>query len=566
MVGSVVLVAQVLRSQARPLPGDRAPNPTTAAGKAGLFALIGLGVADPPWVGAWSGTVFVLALVSLAVYAGWRRGEVGRRVAAGVAASWAALPLSWAIGAGDALPELSILTPALAAMSTSSALQDESGPLDVLLLSPARFLVASFAILCAAGGLALSLPIMSTAAPLRGIDALFTATSAACVTGLGVVDTGTAFSGLGQGVILVLIQVGGLGIMTFASAAAVFAGRRLSLRQESVTADLLGADARQDLRGALRNVLVVTFVSEFVGAVLLTVSFMARGDTFFRAAWRGVFTSISAFCNAGFALQADSLVGYSTAPDVLAVVAALIVVGGLGPAVVVLGPGWWAGRVRSVHVGLVLASTALLLVVPGVLFLAWEWNASLASYGVFHKVTNAAFQSVTLRTAGFNSVDLTATTAPTWTLMLFCMFVGGSPGSTAGGIKTTTLAVLALAAGAAIRGRESAIAFGRRIAHRTVYEAMAITGAGFGSALLAVFALQMTQDIPYRELLFEVVSALGTVGLTLGGTAALDDVGKVVIMACMFAGRVGPVTLFALLATRESSGVGHHPVAPVPVG
>lgn len=437
---------------------------------------------------------------------------------------------------------------------------------DLTLSSPARAMVLGFLGVCTTGAVLLSLPFAAEGPRVALIDAAFTAVSAACVTGLGVVDTPGSYSFAGELVIVLLIQVGGLGIMTFASAAAIFLGRRLSLSQERAAAELLGPGARSDLRGSLRVVLLVTAVCEALGALLLLPAFLLRGDDLGGALWRAVFTSVSAFCNAGFALQSDSLIGYADSPWILFVVSLLIILGGLGPPMVVALPRLWRGR-GSLQARLVFVTTVSLLIAPTVLYAALEWRASLAALGPLDKLVNAWFQSVTLRTAGFNSVDLTLITPATWTLMIVAMFIGGSPGSTAGGIKTTTLAVLVLAVVAAVRGRSEAHAFGRRLSHRTVYEAAAIASAGLLSVIVALMVLQVSQPISLDLALFEVVSALATVGLTLGATAELDSVGKIVIMACMFAGRVGPLTLFVFLSDRSrESSAPRPPIESVPVG
>ncbi len=438
--------------------------------------------------------------------------------------------------------------------------------LDLVLDSPARLLVLSFALLGGVGALLLELPFASTGpGSIALIDAVFTAVSASCVTGLAVLDTPTAFTLFGQVVILALIQFGGLGIMTFAAAAAVYLGRRLGVREEALAANLIGGpSARDDLGGALRTVFRVTLWAELIGAVLLAPLFIAHGDGVPMAVWRAVFTSISAFCNAGFALQTDSLISYQGSPGILLTVSALIALGGLGPPVVVAAPLLLRGR-GSLHAKLAIAATAVLLVVPALFFLVIEWEGTLAGMGVVDKLANAWFQSVTLRTAGFNSIDFAAIHPATWTVAILCMFVGGSPASTAGGIKTTTVATLVLAVVAAGKGRSEASAFGRRIPHRTIYEAAAITTVGVLSAVAALVAIQVTQPIALDHAVFEVASALGTVGLTMGATAKLDGIGKVLIVLCMFAGRVGPLTLFIFFVGQSKLGR-RYPLETVQVG
>ena len=243
---------------------------------------------------------------------------------------------------------------------------------------------------------------------------------------------------------------------------------------------------------------------------------------------------------------------YQHDPLILHVVALVIIVGGLGPVVVVGLPEWLRTRRVALQSRLVVWTTALLLVLPAALIALVEWSNTLAAMTPVDKLTNAWFQSVTLRTAGFNSIDLAQVEPSVLTVMMALMFVGGSPGSTAGGAKTTTLAVVVLAIAAAARGRSEAQALGWRIPHRTVYEAAAILGVGLGAVLMMLVMLQLVQAMPYEVALFEVVSALGTAGLSIGGTGELDGVGKVIITVCMFIGRVGPLTLFIFLAGHRA--------------
>lgn len=435
--------------------------------------------------------------------------------------------------------------------------------LDAILVDPSRTLVATFLFGGVVGGFLLALPIASqTNASIGLLDALFTSFSAICVTGLIVVDTPTVFSSFGQAILLVVIQVGGLGIMTFSTAAILLMGKRMSLKHEITAAALLQTQSRDQMKAMLGRVLMVTAIVEGLGAVLLTAGFWAHGDTFGTALWRGVFTSISAFCNAGFALQTDSLVPYQTNPFVLVTISLLIVIGGLGPVVVTDMWRWRPGKSLGLQSRLVLWTTAILLVVPSVLFLALEWRQTLASMGILDRVTNAWFQSVTMRTAGFNSIDLAAMVPASYSIMLLLMFIGGSPGSTAGGAKTTTMAVLALQLRSVIRGEDHAEVFGFRLADVTTRRAMGVAFMGFLAFLTTLLALQTTQNIGLREVVFETISALGTVGLSIGATAQLDEIGKVIVMFAMFAGRVGPLTLLMFLGSRaEGRRLGRPEVA-----
>ncbi len=438
---------------------------------------------------------------------------------------------------------------------------------DTVLSQPARLLVVTFLALCVLGTLLLSLPIASTrAAGISAVDGAFTAVSAVCVTGLIVLDTPNDFTGFGQAIILLLIQLGGLGIMTFSTAALGLLGRRLSLRHEGAVASVLSVEGRNDLFRALRSLLAVTFTAEAAGLAILAPLFMWEGDVLPQALWRALFTSVSAFCNAGFALQSDSLVQYQRNPLILHVVALLIILGGLSPVVVVALPDVLRGRRISAQAKLALTASAALLASGAFAITAIEWNNTLAGLSFFDRLHNGWFQSVTLRTAGFNSIDIAAVHPPVLTLMMIWMFIGGSPGGTAGGIKTTTAALLVLAVVAAIRGRWDVIAFRRRIRPETVYKAAAIATLGLVTLLMVVVALQLTQDLSGGVAPFEAVSALATVGLTIGGTARLDEVGKIIIMTAMFSGRVGPLTLFLFLSGRFEKTSLEFPEERVDVG
>jgi trk system potassium uptake protein TrkH len=434
---------------------------------------------------------------------------------------------------------------------------------------PARFLVVTFAALCLIGTVVLALPVSAVSGQGIGlIDAAFTAVSAVCVTGLTVLDTPRMFSTFGLVAILILIQLGGLGIMTFSTAAMRFFGRRMSLRYEGMVASMMSAQDRSRLHLAARQLLLFTAVTEGIGALLLAALFWELGEPVGAALWQGVFTSISAFCNAGFALRSDNLMAFQAEPAVLHVVALLITAGGLSPIAVAALPVLVTGpRARvSVQVKLGLVTTAILLVAGTALILAMEWNNTLAGMSTGDRIHNAWFQSVTLRTAGFNSIDLTALRPETLSVMMIAMFIGGNPGGTAGGLKTVTAALLFLAVVAAIRGRANAAAFGRRITHKSVYRAAAIATVGVMAVLGALVALQITQPLSSRLAIFEVVSALATVGLTIGATPLLDGVGKVIIMVCMFVGRIGPLTLFMFLHEQVDRPLWLRPEEDVDVG
>ncbi|ACY16540.1 TrkH family potassium uptake protein [Haliangium ochraceum] len=527
----------------------------------------------------------VSLLAALGIIAGWLRREYRRyRWRAWIfiaTAGCAAAAVAAAALAGSARVDALMLVPGAACLLLPMVTRPGLGRMDwwePILGHPARFLVVSFAGLCVLGTVLLALPVALEAdvpgvlpgAGLPLVDAAFTAVSAVCVTGLGVVDTPHTFGRLGELILLVLIQLGGLGIMAFSTAALGLLGRRMSLRYEGMVASLMSAQDRNRLHGATRQLIGFTLLTEAVGALVLALLFWQQGDDVASALWRGLFTSVSAFCNAGFSLQSDSLIPYQAAPAILHVIALLIIAGALSPAAALAVPELVRRRKArvSAQIKLALVTTAALLFGGALLMLTMEWDASLAGMSALDRVHNAWFHSVTLRTAGFNSTDLATTRPETFTVMLVWMFIGGNPGGTAGGAKTVTAALMILAVVAAIRGRAQAHAFGRRISHASVYRAAAIVTVGVLSVLGAVIALELTQaaELTPRMAIFEVVSALATVGLSIGGTALLDEVGKVVIIACMFMGRVGPLTMFMFLQSRSAEDHWQRPEEEINVG
>ncbi len=447
-------------------------------------------------------------------------------------------------------------------------------------LSPARLFVASFAGMVLVGTVGLRfLPGLCTADGLDWLDALFTATSAVCVTGLIVVDTAEFFTPAGQGVLLLLIQAGGLGILTFSSLAAVLLGRRLSLGQELLVSEASRHSPRVDIRRLLKGVLVFTFMSEIVGAVVLTFLWAPRLG-FGGAAGAAVFHSISAFCNSGFSTFSDSLVGWRESPAVLAVVAALLVIGGIGFLTLVEVRLLGAARLRrrrfrvSLHSRIVLAVSATLLLGGAAMFAFLEWNGALAGLSTVDRWMNGLFMSATARTAGFATIDYAQATEGTSFLTMVLMFIGGAPGSTAGGVKVTTLAVILLFATARLSGRRDASVWARSIPGETVRRALELAliaflvisfglfvlaalgsggaagaGASGGADALAELGPPDASTDSFHAHAFEVVSAFNTVGLTMGATSELSPGGKWIVILLMFLGRVGPLTFIGAIAT-----------------
>jgi len=441
--------------------------------------------------------------------------------------------------------------------------------LDTFYRRPAYLVMASFMVLIGLGSLFLSFPVASAgSAPVQPVDAIFTATSAACVTGLIVLDTPTAFSTFGQVVILLLIQVGGLNIMVLSAFAAVVLGRSLGLRGEGAMRDILDLQPARSVRRLVAFIGVGTLAAEALGAAGLAALYGRHGYGPASAIWHGIFHAVSAFCNAGFSLHSDSLIRFARDPAFLFLMATLITVGGLGFGV--LNYGWirLTGRRRgshAVHARIVLAASVLLVIGGALVYGFSEWNNSLAGLPALDRVANSLFQSVTQRTAGFNSVATDNLNPATVLAMLVWMFIGASPGGTGGGIKTTTAVVL-IGSVMAILGRRSQIVlFRRRMSLGTINRSTAIATVSFIVVTGGAFALLATQAQPFESLFFEAVSAFGTVGLSLGSTAELDGVGKVIIMVLMLAGRVGPLTL-ALLVGRVAASRVSHPDARIMVG
>ncbi len=442
-------------------------------------------------------------------------------------------------------------------------------------LSPAQVLALSFAGLIATGTVLLSLPAASAgrhALPLA--DALFTSTSAVCVTGLIVVDTPKAFSGFGQAVLLVLIQAGGLGYMTLSTAAVVALGRRLSMRERLALKQALNLDTMEGLVRFTLMVLRLTAAFELAGALVLTARWM--GDFgFARAAYLGLFHAVSAFNNAGFSLFSTNLTAYRGDPVVTLTIAGLVICGGLGFLVLSeLGRGRrWA--LLSVHTRLVLIVTACLLGV-GTVAVFWLERANPATLGPLgpgEAWLAAFFQAVTPRTAGFNTVDIGSLTPPTLLLLLVLMFIGASPGGTGGGVKTSTFGVALAALWATVRGESDTILFRRRVPPEVVARAFLVCFLAFLALNAVTLALLAVEHRPLLPTLFETTSAFGTVGLSIsppGGVVSLSGeftpLGKLLVTAMMFMGRVGPLTLAIAVVGRRSVPRLRYPEARVLIG
>ena len=414
------------------------------------------------------------------------------------------------------------------------------------------------------GSILLSLPIAATTQNIAYIDALFTATSAVCVTGLIVLDTPNDFTLFGQIVILVLIQLGGLGMMTFASALVLSLGSRLSIRSRHGLTSTIGSTPAVTTGSLIRSIILTTVLFEGIGAAILFFGFRQTAGTS-EALYHAIFQSVSAFCNAGFSTFSDSLEGFQSEPLVLLPIAGLIVAGGLGFVVI----HELANKVRepqlrlSLHSKLCLVSSVLLIVVGGIAFFVSEYGNSLGEMSQPVKVMNALFQSITTRTAGFNSIPQISLTEFSILMTILFMFIGGCPGSTAGGVKTTTVAIIGILGWRRLTGYRSLTAFRSAIKEDSASRALAILVTG-GVVVVAAFAAfivaegrSLSHEVArgnFVESLFEVVSAFGTVGLSMGKTGMLDGAGKVIVILLMFTGRVGLLTLVLALARPTRVG------------
>ncbi len=435
-------------------------------------------------------------------------------------------------------------------------------------ISPPQLLIGSFFLLILAGCLGLMyLPGLYRGPGLSWTDALFTSTSAVCVTGLIVVDTATYFTPAGQAFLLLLIQLGGLGMLAFTSLIIQILGFRASLRSESLTHNSRHGSPLVNLRRLTRDIVLFTFLIESVGAGALCLLW-GRRVGWDEAWWPAVFHSVSGFCNAGFSINSDSLIGWQSSSLTLLVLAALIMAGGLG--FVTMEEAWLTMRPRkhrefrrlSLNSRLILVTTLVLVLFPWPIFAAFEWNGQLKNLSLGDKISNALFLSVTPRTAGFNSLDYTQASDGTNFLTMLLMAVGGAPGSTAGGIKVTTFALVVLAAWSRWRGLETTVFANRSIPSDTVQRATGLVVLAAVVMALGTFALMVTEppnatQSTFLQRSFEVVSAFNTVGLSLNETPGLSTAGRWVVILLMFLGRVGPMTMAAALVV-EHARVAHY--------
>ena len=423
-------------------------------------------------------------------------------------------------------------------------------------MTATRFILFSFAFIILVGTGLLMLPIASRSGEATPfINSLFTATSATCITGLIVYDTYSYWSSFGQMVIIFLIQIGGLGIMSLAATISFLFGRKISLKERLLMAQSINLEDNQGIVRLMRKVIFGTLLFEGLGAIILSIRFIPQFGVS-GGIIKGIFHSVAAFCNAGFDLMGEiapysSMTTYVSDFTVNLTIMALIIIGGLG--FYVWNDLWHFKNIKSLrlHTKIVLIVTAALIFGGALMFYLLEKDGVLAELDWQGKLLAPFFQSVTARTAGFNSVDQAALTDGSKLVTILLMFIGGSPGSTAGGIKTVTFGVMIIAVLSVARGSKDVNVFGRRIDMGIVLRALSIVLISISVLVISVLVLCITEGKPMLDLLFEAVSAFGTVGMTTGITTELTSVGKMIIIFLMFFGRVGVLTTAVALASRQ---------------
>jgi trk system potassium uptake protein TrkH len=434
-------------------------------------------------------------------------------------------------------------------------------------LPPSLYIAISFFLIILLGGIVLSLPISSSSGqPTNFLDAVFTANSATCVTGLVTLDTGTHFSLFGQCVLMFLMQIGGLGYVTVSVFLALLLGRKIFVSDRIMLQEAINAYSNRGVVNTILRIALIVFIMEGLGALILFVRWIPDLGVA-KSLFFAVFHSISAFNNAGFSNFPNNanLTAYVTDWTVNLTITTLIIVGGLGFITIsnIIDRRRWTLTTNTV-----VFTTIILLVLGTLAFAALEWNNpnTLGPLSTTHKFLASYFQAVTPRTAGFNTLDFGKMASPTLLITILLMFIGASPGGTGGGVKTSTFAIIMKTIRDTLRGSRDTNMFGRRIPPEIVRKAFTITILSLGLVMLGFFVLTETERFSSMQILFEIVSAFGTVGLSIGITPMLSPIGKIVIIIIMFAGRVGPLSLLIALSLRQRSAIIEFPKENVSIG
>ena len=442
-------------------------------------------------------------------------------------------------------------------------------------LSSAQVVLIGFLAIILAGSVLLCLPISSADGKVVSyVDALFTATTATCVTGLVTVPTVSTWSIFGQVIILLLIQIGGLGVITIAASIMMMLGKRIGIGNRILIQDSFNLNSLSGIVKFIKKVIFGTLIIEGIGALLYMTVFVP--DFGIKGIWISVFNSVSAFCNAGIdIIPENSLCDYALNPVINLTTSFLIISGGIGFVV------WWDVieiiknkkrrhlRFLSLHSKIAISATAVLIVVGTILFFIFEYNNPLTmqSYSLIEKVEASFFQSVTTRTAGFATIPQENFTNASSIVSLLLMFIGGSPVGTAGGIKTVTFVILLATAASVIKNKRTIDVFNRQISEKSIKKAIAVFATSFSVMTLSTILLSAASNADFLDMLYETVSATATVGLTRNFTASLNTVGKIIIIATMYFGRVGPISLAVAFKMRKSSeNIIENPIEEISVG
>ena len=442
-------------------------------------------------------------------------------------------------------------------------------------LSSAQVVLIGFLAIILAGSVLLCLPISSADGKVVSyVDALFTATTATCVTGLVTVPTVSTWSIFGQVIILLLIQIGGLGVITIAASIMMMLGKRIGIGNRILIQDSFNLNSLSGIVKFIKKVIFGTLIIEGIGALLYMTVFVP--DFGIKGIWISVFNSVSAFCNAGIdIISENSLCDYALNPVINLTTSFLIISGGIGFVV------WWDVieiiknkkrrhlRFLSLHSKIAISATAVLIVVGTILFFIFEYNNPLTmqSYSLIEKVEASFFQSVTTRTAGFATIPQENFTNASSIVSLLLMFIGGSPVGTAGGIKTVTFVILLATAASVIKNKRTIDVFNRQISEKSIKKVIAVFATSFSVMTLSTILLSAASNADFLDVLYETVSATATVGLTRNFTASLNTVGKIIIIATMYFGRVGPISLAVAFKMRKSSeNIIENPIEEISVG
>jgi len=426
--------------------------------------------------------------------------------------------------------------------------------------SPAQFLAISFLAAIALGTGLLLLPISTRSGHITLVDAIFRATSSICVTGLTVQDTSSYFTPFGQIINMFLIQLGGLGIMTFSTLILLVAGKKITIKDRIIIQQGYHHSSPKDVKTLIKNIFVYALGMEAVGACLFFIHWR-KEFPFGQDILYSIYHSISAFCNAGFSLFRSSFESFRNDIWINATLIFLIILGGIGFLVLQEGKDVFSAFLKrkkprfSLHSRIVLTFTAFLIGIPFFVLLIVEWNRSFQNFPVWEKIFTALFQVVTARTAGFNTINLTFLSFPALMLMILLMFIGASPGSTGGGIKTSTFGVIFAFLKSKITARESVNIFYRTLPLEMIMRAFTVVTLSFSIIFFSVFIISLAQpEFQMKYVIFEVFSAFGTVGLSLGITPQLNTLSKVVIIVTMYIGRIGPLTLLWAFSRQRPYG------------